>query len=58
MDRFEHLEIHPSEILHDADKSNCMLQHAFRNLARMFFENWEFVLKVMYQIAIPEQANK
>jgi hypothetical protein len=43
-DGFEYLEIHPSQLLHDAVKSSCLLQHAFRNLARMLFKNWKFVL--------------
>jgi hypothetical protein len=32
-DGFEDFEIHPSQPLHDPDNSNCLLQHAFRNLA-------------------------
>jgi hypothetical protein len=44
IDRFEYFEICPSQILGGANKSNCLLQHAFGNLARMFSENWEFDL--------------
>jgi hypothetical protein len=38
-DTFEYFEICPSGIPYGADKSNRLLQHAFRNLARMFFES-------------------
>jgi hypothetical protein len=46
----EYFEIHPSQILHDGDKSNYLLQHAFRNLARKFFENWELSLQIFNQL--------
>jgi hypothetical protein len=47
-DAFEYFEIGHSKILFVADKSNQVLQHAFRNLARIFL-NLEFVLAKLPQ---------